>query len=40
MFEEEVLVDMEAVKENITNIKTDLKEVETKMEKYLEELGL
>src|SRR5690625_4596109 len=39
-FEEEDPVDMEEVKENITNIKEELKDVEAKMEKYLEELGL
>ena len=39
-FEEEEPVDMDAVKENITNIKKELVEVETKMEKYLGELGL
>ncbi len=39
-FEEEEPVDMEAVKENITNIKQELQEVEAKMERYLKELGL
>lgn len=39
-FEEEEPVDMEAVKENIANIKKELKEVEAQMEKYLKELGL
>lgn len=39
-FEEEEPVDMEAVKQNITNIKKELQEVEEQMEKYLEELGL
>ncbi|UYZ14755.1 type I restriction-modification system subunit M [Brevibacillus sp. WF146] len=39
-FEEEELVDMDAVKENIANIKRELQEVERQMEKYLEELGL
>jgi type I restriction enzyme M protein len=39
-FEEEEPVDMDAVKENIRNIKGELKEVEAQMEKYLEELGL
>jgi type I restriction enzyme M protein len=39
-FEEEAPVDMDAVKENILNIKVELKEVEEQMEKYLEELGL
>src|SRR5690625_4487914 len=39
-FEEEDPVDMEEVKENIEYIKTELKEVEAKMEKYLVDLGL
>jgi type I restriction enzyme M protein len=39
-FEEEEPVDMDAVKQNIVNIKKELAEVETKMEKQLEELGL
>lgn len=39
-FEEEEMVDMEAVKENIAKIKAELSEVEAQMEKYLEELGL
>lgn len=39
-FEEEELVDMDAVKENIANIKRELQEVEQQMEKYLEQLGL
>lgn len=39
-FEEEDPVDMEQVRENITNIKSELKDVEAKMEKYLKELGL
>ena len=39
-FEEEEPVDMDAVKENISNIKKELVEVESKMEKYLVELGL
>lgn len=39
-FEEEELVDMEAVSENISHIKKELKEVEAQMEKYLEELEL
>ncbi|SHK33078.1 type I restriction-modification system subunit M [Tepidibacter formicigenes] len=39
-FEEEEPVDMDAVKENITNIKSELKDVEAQMAKYLEELGL
>ena len=39
-FEEEEPVDMDAVKQNIANIKKELAEVEVKMEKQLEELGL
>jgi type I restriction enzyme M protein len=39
-FEEEEQVDMDAVKENITNIKKELQDVEQQMEKYLQELGL
>ncbi|MCM3024192.1 type I restriction-modification system subunit M [Heyndrickxia ginsengihumi] len=39
-FEEEEPVDMEAVKDNIVNIKKELQEVEAQMEKYLKELGL
>ncbi|MBC2697293.1 MAG: type I restriction-modification system subunit M [ANME-2 cluster archaeon] len=39
-FEEEEPVDMDAVKQNIANIKNELAEVEVKMEKQLEELGL
>jgi type I restriction enzyme M protein len=39
-FEEEEMVDMEEVTENILKIKVELEEVETKMAKYLEELGL
>lgn len=39
-FEEEELIDMDEVKENTKNIKKELEEVETQMEKYLEELGL
>ncbi|GAB6153641.1 type I restriction-modification system subunit M [Desulfosporosinus burensis] len=39
-FEEEELVDMDAVKENIEKIKAELVEVEAQMAKYLEELGL
>lgn len=39
-FEEEEPVDMEAVKENIVNIKKEIQEVEAQMEKYLRELGL
>src|SRR5690625_1585617 len=37
-FEEEDPVDMDEVKENITNIQEELKEVEAKIEKYMEEL--
>lgn len=39
-FEEEEKVDMKVVKENITNIKQELRIVEAQMEKYLNELGL
>lgn len=39
-FEEEEMVDMEAVAENISRIKGELAEVEAQMAKYLEELGL
>ena len=39
-FEEEEPVDMDEVKQNITNIKSELQEVEQQMEKYLKELGL
>lgn len=39
-FEEEEAVDMEQVKENIINIKEELKEVEVQMDRYLKELGL
>ena len=39
-FEEEDPVDMDAVKENIANIKREIDEVEVQMEKYLKELGL
>ena len=39
-FEEEEPVDMEAVKQNIANIKQELQEVEAQMEKYLKDLGL
>lgn len=31
---------MDAVKENISNVQAELKEVEAQMAKYLEELGL
>jgi len=39
-FEEEALVDIEEVKTNIANIQKELAEVEAKMARYLEELGL
>lgn len=39
-FEEEEPVDMEAVKENIQELKKEIQEVEAQMEKYLKELGL
>ena len=39
-FEEEEMVDMDAVKENIRAIKAELDEVEVEMAKYLDELGL
>ncbi|OPY55823.1 MAG: putative type I restriction enzymeP M protein [Pelotomaculum sp. PtaU1.Bin035] len=39
-FEEEVLVDIEEVKNNIANIQKDLAEVEAQMARYLKELGL
>jgi type I restriction enzyme M protein len=39
-FEEEEIVDLDEVKENIAAIKEELQEVEAKMAKYLEELGL
>ena len=39
-FEEEDMVDMDEVAEKITNIKSELAEVEAQMDKYLEELGL
>jgi type I restriction enzyme M protein len=39
-FEEEEPVDMDQVKTNISNLKKELAEVETKMEGYLKELGL
>ncbi|MBU7008816.1 type I restriction-modification system subunit M [Phosphitispora fastidiosa] len=39
-FEEEEMVDMEAVAENISRIKAELAEVEAEMAQYLEELGL
>lgn len=39
-FEEEEMVDMDSVKDNIDSIKSELAEVEERMTKYLEELGL
>lgn len=39
-FEEEEIVDMDAVAKNISNIKAELGEVEKQMARYLEELGL
>jgi len=39
-FEEEEQVDMEQVKNNISFIKHELREVEAQMEKYMQELGL
>lgn len=39
-FEEEAPVDMEAVKQNIADIKKELVVVEAEMEKYLKELGI
>lgn len=39
-FEEEEMVDMEEVAENIKRIKTELREVEEKMEGYLNKLGI
>ncbi|MDY4253631.1 MULTISPECIES: type I restriction-modification system subunit M [unclassified Clostridium] len=39
-FEEEEMVDMDAVSKNILNIKAELEEVEKQMARYLEELGL
>ena len=39
-FEEEELVDIDEVKKNIVDIKKELNEVEAKMNKYLDELGL
>jgi len=39
-FQEEDMVDMEAVAEKIINIKVELLEVESQMAKYLEELGI
>jgi len=39
-FEEEEMVDMDAVAQNIANIKAELKDVEEQMAKYLKELGI
>lgn len=39
-FEEEEPVDMEKVKNNISNIEQELAEVKAQMDRYLEELGL
>ena len=39
-FEEEELVDIDAVKRNIASIEAELAEVQAKMAKYLEGLGL
>ena len=39
-FEEEELVDIDEVQKNIANIEAELAEVQARMEKYLEELGL
>ena len=39
-FEEEELVDIEAVRKNIADIETELAQVQAQMKKYLEELGL
>ena len=39
-YEEEELIDIDEVKRNIANIEAELVEVQTKMAKYLEELGL
>jgi type I restriction enzyme M protein len=39
-FEEEEIIDLEEVKENIESLKEELAEVEAKMKKYLEDLGL
>lgn len=39
-FEEEEIVDLDEVKENIAAIKEELEEVEAKMAKYLDEMGL
>lgn len=39
-FEEEKMVDIDVVKENISNIEAELKDVQAKMDGYLKELGL
>ena len=39
-FEEEELVDIDAVQRNIANIEAELAEVQAQMKRYLEELGL
>ena len=39
-FEEEELIDIDEVKRNIAAIETELAEVQAKMAKYMEELGL
>lgn len=39
-FEEEKLIDIDEVRTNITNIKSELVEVEAQLNKYLEELGI
>jgi type I restriction enzyme M protein len=39
-FEEEQLVDIDEVKTNITDIETELKSVQKRMKKYLDDLGL
>ena len=40
MFEEEEIIDIEAVQKNIADLKVEIAEAEAKMEKYLRELGL
>ena len=39
-FEEEEIIDIDEVRNNIKNIKSELVEVEAQLERYLEELGL
>lgn len=39
-FEEEELIDIDEVKKNIADIETELAQVQTQMQRYLEELGL